>query len=272
MGSFAGVACIAPALVTLSRTRGSGCLSVCDTSSDGKLWLAGGRIVAVDLHGEGFATGRHLGPWRQRVLDAVVVWMRSSSVRISFSTAVTRKGSLLDAPEAGETAMKAVRRLIGELSLVEVSRLTGNGPVTIRRSGTFLLKHSALFPEEIAVLRVLQQEGGASVDACRSAAGQGRRAFSALLTLKWAGAVSPRTGPYALLLRKHRQLLRGDAPASVLELPTGASERQASHAFRRFVASIHPDRLGTDTPAGVRDISARVVGGLWRAQQAYRQL
>lgn len=188
-------------------------------------------------------------------------------LRLSPGSADLGVSELAEPPTTAELIVSALRERVATEALALVRRRLGDGFYVLTPLGRELLASAVLWPDEQALLPLLEQ--GASVDALVSASRGSARAQRTLYALRMLGACGPpepRDG-YAVLLRKTRQLRRGARPAELLDLPPNAARGDARRALRRLASTVHPDRFGAAAPAAIKTASHEVMTALLRAQR-----
>ncbi|MEQ8893590.1 MAG: J domain-containing protein [Sandaracinaceae bacterium] len=172
---------------------------------------------------------------------------------------------LVEPPTTAELIVGALRDRVASQPLLSARRRLGDGILVLTPLGKELLADAVLWPDEQAMLPLL--ESGASVDvlvAASQGSARAQRTLYALRMIDACGSPEPREG-YAMLLRKTRQLKRAARAAELLELAPGAQQGDARKALRKLARAVHPDRFGTNAPAAIRSASQQVMSALNRA-------
>jgi hypothetical protein len=169
-----------------------------------------------------------------------------------------------------ELVLGAMRTAVADEPLLFARRTLGDGLLVLTRLGRALVEDAALSECERAMLPLLRE--GHAVDAVLAAAGASPEAIRALHALRVLGAVArpTRDAPYALLLRKHRQVRSAARAGELLELPTGAPPGDARRALRRLARAVHPDRFSGADDDAVRRVSGEVMAALVSAEARLR--
>ena len=173
-----------------------------------------------------------------------------------------------DAVRAGDLVLSAMRDALGNESAFTLRRFLGDGLLVLTPLGEALLDHAALWPDEVAMMPTLR--AGAAVDVLLSIAHSSPRALRLLAALRYlraAASPSATADTYTLLLRKTRELRRTADAGTLLDLSRNADGAAARRSLRRLASALHPDRLGPDAPAALRQVSSDVVGALARAAE-----
>lgn len=218
----------------------------------GGRWLAEGRVSRPEL-------SHALRCQMRRRMSTLIAWPR---VALRFEAAEVGSANV----EPWDTA---------DLVLAALRKVVRPSPRTVQwlRKGYWRLSPeaerelggAALYPEERAMLVALRT--GAWGRDLLGLAGESPRAQCALLVWRTLGWVGPaRRGDYALLLRKQREIRQRASQYRLLDLPAGASPRQARAALRRLVRSVHPDRF---EPA-LQEPCAKVLRALVAAEASLR--
>lgn len=269
MTPFPGIAPLGPALATLGRSAGGGVLEVVAADGVDALSLRQGRVVHCHVRGSVWRPVSRVG--RDRLVQRLAERMRGRPVELRFVAEQSPGIGPDDGPTAIELSLRALRLLARDVTVPEACRLLRRDCLVVRTPGRFLLAGAMLFPHEHALLRTLQAGGDGSPERCLSAAGGSARALRSLLALRWLGAVGPASsGPYGLLLKKHRQVREGCSAAALLGVSEQANARDARRAFRHLASRVHPDRLGPSAPGAAYDVSQQVITALSRARSAFQ--
>ena len=207
---------------------------------------------------------------REQLRERVRALFRWDAVEFQFVAGSADVGvpNVPDAVRAADLVLSAMRDALAAEPLLQLRRFLGDGLLVLTPLGEALLDHAALWPDEVAMLPTLR--AGAAVDALLSIARGSPRALRLLAALRYLRAASsPSASPetYTLLLRKTRELRRTTDAGTLLELAGGANGAAARRSLRRFAGALHPDRLGPDAPAALRQASSDVVGALARAAE-----
>jgi hypothetical protein len=163
-----------------------------------------------------------------------------------------------------------MRDAVAGVPVAVARRALGHGHFALTALGRALLdRHGAeLYPHEAAMLMLLRD--GASAAALLDVGGNSARAIRALHAFKLLEAIAapaPARRPYALLLRKQRQLRRRAPSHVLLETREDASPAESRRALRRLAVALHPDRFGEGTPPPIRRASTEVLAALLRAER-----
>lgn len=277
MDVLSGVATLAPTLATLGRSKATGVLCWSGPHSNMHLRLQQGRAVSLAMPDRRVGVAQTTLLERRLLRHHLEVAMRGGAVTLRYRSNVSldcemnAEGLPKEGPCAASLGLRVVRRICGQVPVTRARAMLGAPDFALRATGLYLLEHGAVFPREAAMLRLMTQAGEGSVDACLACGGAGPEAIRSLLALRFVGAVGPHTGPYALLLRKHRQLRDGESLDALLDIRRGAGRREANRAFRRIASALHPDQIGSSAPEAAVRISERVIDGLCRAHAARRE-
>ncbi len=169
-----------------------------------------------------------------------------------------------------DLVLGAMRDVVSETPVLVARRRLGDSVAVLSRLGAALLAEATLWPEEAAMVPLLER--GAPVEVVLGAAGGSRRGILGLYALKLLSAVgSPGAGrgAYGVLLRKRRQLRHalGNDDLRLLDLPAGARPEDARRALRRLAHLVHPDRFGDHEAPAVRRASSEIMAALVQAEQ-----
>jgi hypothetical protein len=172
---------------------------------------------------------------------------------------------------SADLVLAALRAQVAQLSEEQLLRMIEPGQLSLNALGRSLTHGAALWPEEAAAVALLTS--GASCERIQRATDSAPRALRLLCALTLLSAVTAepeRGGRFALLLRKREQIRRAAPAHALLDLPDGAAPGAGRRALRRLARSLHPDALGPDAPAALRDASHEVMEGLVEAERTLR--
>jgi hypothetical protein len=163
-------------------------------------------------------------------------------------------------------ALEAMRAATRTADAASIGAELADGVYHLTPSGELLLRGAALRPEEAAVVPWLRH--GVCAEQVAAAPAGGLLACRFVWMLKLLGAAAPKAGgsSYPLLLRKRRELRRQASAHVLLDLPEGASGRDARKALHKLVCKLHPDRFGEGAPAELRRASGEIVTALLAAE------
>lgn len=223
----------------------------------------GDAIVRAGLAGHGAVSHALRVQLRARV-RAIARW-QTVDLRFEPRPAPERRGA--EPSSAGELLLGAMRDALRGVSASAVRARLGGGTLALTSLGECLIAGAPLWPDEQAVCAVLRRP--ASLPMLESACRGSERGMRLLLALRLVDAVAPpSSASLTLLARKVRDVRRARSAEELLDLPRGARPAEARAAWRRLVASIHPDRFAAGAPELAR-VSSEVAVAL---QGAARQL
>jgi hypothetical protein len=206
---------------------------------------------------------------RARILD-VFHW-QGLDYRFAAGVADVGVPWISEPVATADLVLSALRRVVDRASATRIAIGLRHATLTLSPLGRALLAQAALWPDEAAMVPLLERS--TDLAALRAASGGSDRALATLSALFLLSAVVVRDVPrarYQLLLRKHRQLCSQAAAADLLDLPRGAAPSEARRALRRLARSVHPDVLGPDVPAALRARSSELMSALGRAEREVR--
>ncbi len=170
-----------------------------------------------------------------------------------------------------DLVLSALRRVVDRGSSARCALALRHATLTLSPLGRALVQDAALWPDEAALVPLLER--GSRLVALRRASGDSERALATLCVLFMLSAVVARDLPkarYQLLLRKHRQLCSRASATDLLDLPGGAHPSEARRALRKLARTLHPDALGPDVPSFLHARSSELMSALGRAEREVR--
>jgi hypothetical protein len=172
----------------------------------------------------------------------------------------------------GDLVLGGMRDAVGEVPLERVRRRLGDGMLALTPLGEGLVKGAALWPAEAAMVPLLRRGVQAQVAlAVAAGSSRGLRTLYALKLLHAVAAPGSADAVYPLLLRKHRQVRRHEAPEALLDLAPDAPPEDARRALRRLAGALHPDRFDGGAPQALRAASSEVMTALVSAEATLRK-
>ncbi len=170
-----------------------------------------------------------------------------------------------------DIVLAALRRQTGAAAVARLINEHGTTSLTLSALGRSLVRDAALWPDEAAMLPLLDR--GAQLSALCSVTAGSPRALRTLAALVALAAVVPshaRGSRYSVLVRKQRQVRKRVSAAELLDLPDDVVPGDARRALRRLVQTVHPDTFGLQAPLAVRRASTELMCALLRAEGELR--
>jgi hypothetical protein len=206
----------------------------------------------------------------RRRVRRIFQW-RDAELRFQAGSPEVGAAPLEEPVAVGDLVLGGMRDAVGEVPLEKVRRHLGDGMLTLTPLGEALLARAALWPAEAAMVPLLRRGVQAEVAlAVAAGSSRGLRTLYALKLLHAVAAPGAADAVYPLLLRKHRQVRRHEAPEALLDLDGVAGPEDARRALRRLAGALHPDRFDGAAPEGVRAASTEVMTALVSAEAALR--
>lgn len=295
---------LARSLLSLSRSRSSGVLSVRSDTAECRFAIDGGQVRgavsnwpqpslgdvlvrtagcdAETLAAAGDEFHPPAGAWvvqrglatRRAVIDALHEQLRSQVCSVfrwprhdlTFVEGPAEVGVywVPDPPATESLVLDGMRAAVSHQVDDAHTHIVPRSQLTAW--GHSLLQHGATDESERALLNALQP--GAAIRELITAAHSCERAHRTWSALRVFGALTaPTRVRYALLLRKRAELRRRANAHELLDLdPTSHVHKDAPRrALRRLALHLHPDRLGPDAPESARVLSTEVMRALTRA-------